>query len=216
MDDLRRGQHDDIESVNVLCSMETRECVLRDRLLNGILRNDIDLEVLSTSNLIHFYRIASRCGEEKMVDDLWRILAAKQRDGRIKNNVISRFELNGKQYAMENGYAFCEFKSVSIVDRLMAETDYVIDTLPALELHHKAAQQRHLKSHSEKKALAVLLQMGGQQQPIWISVTMRMCSDCHQFFCAMSAFYKRQIECVDPKGVHLFIDGTCSLCHCSR
>ena len=94
----------------------------------------------------------------------------------------------------------------------MQEIGYKINTEIAPELPSEIAKRKHLKSHSEKKALAVLLKQKGTKN-IKIKVFMRMCQDCHQFFCAVSKKYsEHDIQCVDPKGIHLFKHGVCYLC----
>ena len=209
-DSVKQQRHDDILCVNLLSSMESREDVLRDKVLNGMLGHFV-LNQLTSADLIGFYRVAVKCGCDEIKDKMWNILTMRQHDEGIKTNVISIFEYNGTEHVMENGYGSCEFKSVTLVEKIMQEIRYRIDTSPALELRGKVAQERHLKSHSEKKALAVLISNDGDET-IRISVSMRMCSDCHQFFCSVSRRYDREIVCIDPKGVHVFTSGSCSLC----
>merc|ERR1712025_78291 len=91
----------------------------------------------------------------------------------------------------------CFFESHDKIDRLMKEVDFKINTKICPELPSEIAREKHLKSHSEKKALAILL--NSNERNIKIKVARKMCADCHNFFCQISKKYnERSIECVDP------------------
>ena len=98
-----------------------------------------------------------------------------------------------------------EFKSMRLMEKLLKEINYKINTNHALELADDESRKTHLKSHSEKKALAILLEH--DQHNIEIRVSMRMCGDCIEFFKIVSQYYQRDITCIDPKTVHKFVNG---------
>eukprot|EP01083_Nonionella_stella_P303069 1047599_1 len=196
---IKRNNHDDIIAVNVLASTESRLNIVQTRVLDHIIRKYVDLNGVSVHDLIGFYRLADRCKDQSMKGEIWDVLSNKPEN--IKTNVICTFDMNGREYIIENGYKKgCEFKSVTLVEKLIKEMDYTMDTLCALELPDEKSRERHLKSHSEKKALAIALQHGANHEEIKINVSMRMCVDCHKFFACVSKHYNRQIHCRDPRG----------------
>merc|ERR1712129_4748 len=160
--------------------------------------------------LISFHRVAIHCDNERMQQKIWKILELSQ--DKIKTNVNSHFEIDGRTHSISTGYDVggCRFDSHDKVSALIQEIHYQIDTSICPELKSEFARQKHLKSHSEKKALAVLLKekRSTQDNTIKIKVDMKMCSDCHQFFAAVSKVYRQyDIQCVDPKGIHSFRNG---------
>ena len=172
----------------------------------------------SADQLISFHRVAIKCKNERMQQNIWNVLQGKE--FKIKTNVLSTFVLNGREHSISTGYDVggCPFDSHQKVDAMMKPmTKYKIDTSICPELKLEIAKQRHLKSHSEKKALAVLLshklKYNEPDKNIKIKVSMRMCSDCHSFFEHASREYPQfEILCVDPKGIHRFKEGVCWLC----
>ena len=170
-------------------------------------------EDLSTNHLIFFHRIAIKCANESMREKISTILEKRDKQNKIKSNVISHFVMNGESHSISTGYADekCYFDSHRKVDELINEINYQIDTSVCTELSSQIAKKNHLKSHSEKKALAILLKQ--ECKNIKIRVSMRMCQDCHQFFCEVSRHYNAYtIQCIDPRGTHLFQNGICHLC----
>ena len=201
----------DVMAVNLLSATETRLEILRERVFPILER--IDLNTLSVADLIGFYRVANKCNNDKMTNILWNILKRKKQEMNISKNVICSFELNGTAHFTENGYKKeCVFKSVVLIEELMQRINHSYDLLSALELNDDVSRKRHLKSHCEKKALSILLRHCDDAE-ITMSVSMRMCCDCHNFFVGVSKLYSdRIINCKDPRGVHSFSNGICSLC----
>ena len=180
---------------------------------------------LSVEELLGFHRIALKlkdsdddAGDQGFAERIWSALSAKPKN---KRNVASWIEVDGAALRMDSGFAAggCRLASHDKVEALLgalAGVGYEVDTQSAPELPTEVARRRHLKSHSEKKALAVLLAAGGDGDgdgDIRVKVDMRMCHDCHLFFAAASKLLpRRRIRCVDPKGTHLFKNGVCYLC----
>eukprot|EP01083_Nonionella_stella_P271906 921853_1 len=142
----------------------------------------------------------------------------------LLNVVINRCNKQYFKYCKVTGYESegCPFDSHEKVDLLMREIDYKINTSICTEMSSEIARQKHLKSHSEKKALAIVLKQedfesfSDKDQNIKIKVGMKMCQDCHAFFCQVSKKYnEHNIQCVDPVGTHLFLNGVCQLCRSS-
>ena len=69
-------------------------------------------------------------------------------------------------------------------------------------------RRRLLSLHAEKKALAGQLALGYASPRL--SVTRRMCADCHAFFEAVSKYAGRSIVCTDARVRHVFTNGRCS------
>eukprot|EP01083_Nonionella_stella_P282206 960369_1 len=210
----KHGKHD----VDALKNMATLYTQLSEGLLHEIVRTllrhfDLNCD-LSVDELIVFHRIAAHTENKAMQDKISAVLQNK--DKKIKMNVVSHFMLNGESHSICSGYdeGGCAFNSHQIVDALMQEIGYEMNTSECVysQLSSDVAKRNHLKSHSEKKALAILLKQQNEQN-IKIKVSMRMCVDCHDFFCQISKQYKTQnIQCVDPKGIHIFQNGVCQLC----
>ncbi len=207
-----RNNHYCCKGLTVLAKYETRKYKMT-HILN-IIDKYFDLnEDLSINQLILFYRIAVKCKNHRFRQHIWNILEQKDQENKIKKNVFAKFSLNGETHAIEYGYnEECEFNSDIIVDKIMNEIDYKINTLYCHELPSKNAKEKHLKYNSEKKVLAVLINEKEKQlsndKNIRIKVSMKMCMDCHQFFCQISNKYVDYIiECVDPSGNHVFKNG---------
>ena len=200
-----------IMALNVLCSKQADKNRLNDIL--KILEQNFNLRKdLSVEQLISFHRVCIKSENKRMRDKIWQIL--EQHEDKIKMNIYSHFELNGQSHSISTGYDIggCQFESHDKVNALIRDIKYDIDTSICPELPSDFAGQKHLKSHSEKKALAVLLH-AKETNDIKIKVDMKMCSDCHQFFAQASRVYKQfTIQCADPKGVHCFVNGICKLC----
>merc|ERR1712129_194672 len=208
------------DALIVICSahMKMKNVNATNDILSNIIEQCFDLQSdVSIQHLIFLHRCAIECGNQSLVETIGRILEQKDKQNKIKSNVICYFAMNGQTHSVSTGYAFddaieCEFDSRRAVDDLMKKIHYKMDTSQCTELPSKFAKQNHLKSHSEKKALAVLLANG--EKNIKIKVSMRMCQDCHQFFEQVSKYYNQhRIECVDHRGNHLFLQGKCQLCN---
>merc|ERR1712228_598574 len=160
----------------------------------------------TTDHLIGFHRTAKECKHYKIKEKIKNILEKK---GKIKTNVCANFKWNGKLYSISNGY-----DGNILIDALMKEIKYKINTSICPELPSEIARERHLKNHAEKKALAICLkEQSLKNKSVRIKVSMKMCADCHEFFCQISQKYSDyKIECVDPTGIHLFKNGVCHLC----
>merc|ERR1711985_92488 len=70
-------------------------------------------------------------------------------------------------------------------------------------------QEKSLKLHAEKKALAVLLSSNGKDE-LSISINFNACMDCHEFFKISSQMLGRRIQLHQPQMTHTFISGNCS------
>eukprot|EP01084_Bolivina_argentea_P106765 190979_1 len=199
-------------------SMDISNNLLNDIL--NIINEYFDLNKdLTINQLISWHRIAVKWRNYEFQQEIWNILQQKDKDKKIKTNVFAQFILNGEIYVIENGYdEECEFNSDEIVDKIIKEINYKINISCCHELPSKNAKEKHLKYHCEKKALAVLINEKEKQlsndRNIRIKVMMKMCIDCHDFFCQISNKYcDYNIECVDPSGIHLFKNGICYLCN---
>ena len=221
----------DIIALMVMSSKETRTDKLNDILdaVDQHIESDWNSSRrITVDQLIGFHRVAIRVGNESIVNTISNALRIRhQLDDRQNVNVISTVQLNGRSMAMDTGYERAgdrhyDHSANDKVDALMAEIGYVVDTSICPELPTESARRKHLKSHSEKKALAVLLHQKEAESKkgkdindstLTVRVGMRMCADCHRFFCAVSRQYTRyNIRCIDPKGIHLFKNGVCYLC----
>ena len=58
----------------------------------------------------------------------------------------------------------------------------------------------------------VLFDKNSKNEEIVINTSMRMCDDCHKFFCVMSEHMNRKIQCNDTKKCHIFENGKCIVC----
>jgi len=101
--------------------------------------------------------------------------------------------------------------------KLLRSNGYVpqLSALPALVSKEgkmsSEEKERSLIFHAEKKALAVLLHCGDTQP--FVSVSTRMCQDCHQAFSIAAKATNRVIRCEDTFGLHVF--DTAGNCSCS-
>ena len=211
---------------------------------------------LTVDHLIGFHRVAIRAGHHSMAQRISSALRLRHQSNHgdphsAKTNVASTVDLDAAgTLSIATGYGHDDGGGGHIgaggpslndlVDALMADIEYTVDTAICPELHSESARRKHLKSHSEKKALALLLHRKETERKrpkkrkaadsthrppspppssssswwtLTVRVDMRMCADCHSFFAAVSRKYSRyNIRCVDPKGIHLFKAGTCYLC----
>ena len=66
-------------------------------------------------------------------------------------------------------------------------------------------QERSLREHAEKRALAELLRRGSDDLSIRISF--KVCADCHLFLKSAAALFKRRIRVHEPSLLHDFDEG---------
>ena len=121
-----------------------------------------------------------------------------------------------KKVQLQNGIDHdCTFHSLNKLNILFKQTGYIMDkSVCNGSLTNKKTKELHFKYHAEKKALAVLLttNTNNDNHNLCITISMRMCRDCHNFFAKMSGHLNKTIECVDVNGIHVFERGVCSLC----
>lgn len=102
------------------------------------------------------------------------------------------------------------------VRKLIQSTNHEIDTfqLTGRGLTNQDRKKENIMFHCEKKALAYMINLtkdNSHYKTINIVTNLRMCDDCHRFFCAVSkCFSQKQIILTDPKTKHLFENGHCS------
>ena len=168
-------------------------------------------EIKSTNygELKGLHRIAVNVNHTKMKDLLWKHL----KDETNYVDVIASCEFNGDLYLFNNLYKTANKYLLNLVDELIEKSDHVIDTKKIHpELSNDTNKYKMISYHSERKALAFLINNGIDN--ISINANMRMCNDCHAFFCSVSKLDTNIIvECGDPKIKHVFINGQCS---CSK
>ena len=205
------GDKHDLMALSVLASKEKRSEKISNILKIVIAHFDLD-KGIEVDQLMSFYRVAVKYDDQHSADVIWGVLERRKNS---KTNVVAKFWYNDEEHVVESGYITnCKFNAMNKVDALMKQMDYKMDVSNVPELPHQFAREKVLKSHSEKKALAILILNRKKIKHIRISVAMRMCNDCHKFFCHVSRVYNdRIIECIDPKGIHTFKDGICLLCY---
>eukprot|EP01083_Nonionella_stella_P275429 935344_1 len=208
---LQNSNKHDVSGLNVLLSKETRTAKTKDIL--NIISNELCTANVSIDYLMSFHRVAcSSHNEQENADKIWNAI---QRLDKQKTNVISTFYLADIRYEIESGYVKnCPFNGVHKVELLMDQIGYEMDLSNVAELDTNEAKHKLLKSHSEKKALAILILSNQTDINIAISSGIKMCKDCHKFFKSVSRVYdKINIQCTDQRGTHLFKNGHCLLCH---
>ena len=211
----KSGKHQ-IEALMTLISVQVPMDLLAE-ILRAMSNNFDFSKSFSVDQLIVIHRNAIKSNDKRMEEQIWRILQQKDQNEKIKTNVFSHFELNGEWQSISTGYEIggCPLDSHQKVNVLMKEIGFCVNTSVCHELPDEIAKIKHLKSHSEKKALAVLLKDKSAQKKkkIKIKVSMKMCADCHSFFAQVSKKYTAHtIECVDPKKIHIFQNGQCLSC----
>ena len=104
------------------------------------------------------YRAAFKCEDYQIVIEIDELVNIEYNDNDINDNIVAYFELNGKQWILQNGLDNeCKFDSNEKVDRLVKEIGYIFDESVGNEIPNKKARELHLKYHTEKKTLAILL-----------------------------------------------------------
>ena len=199
------GQHD-VAALIVLGSYPQTLWYLQTVLLS----ESLDLSRVSRDHLVSLHRIAIDMDMGSIQKEIEVLLKNKVS---VRNNVVSTIWLNHKQYVISTNSSKqqCPFGSDEKVEALTEEINHSIET-SLCRLPSEREKTKHLKSHSEKRALAILLKLS-RAKTVKIKVESKMCSDCHSFFENASRVYKEHIiECVDPCGIHLFRRGVCALC----
>eukprot|EP01084_Bolivina_argentea_P062285 113889_1 len=205
--------HNDIMALNVLLTYQISK--EKQRHILSIICNNFNVNEISYHDLIKCLRVAINCNHSITEQMIWNYLDDdKFNNKRDRIEVNAWFELNGNNMTISNGFESCEFKSVCLVEKLIEISGFTFDKTCALQMGFvdQISKEKHLKSHAEKKALAILLNQTEHCEYIKIYVSMRMCMDCHNFFKLISKCYKRTIECVDPKKQHIFKNGQCLSC----
>ena len=201
----------DIQSLCIMATIDNREQyqnIALDHALKYI-HDWNEIKVNNYGELKGLYRIAVDINHEEMKKLLWEYL----KDETNYVDVIANCEINGDIYSFNNLYNKTDDKYVlNLVDELIEKSNHKIDIT-----HHPETQiddmnkYKMISYHSEKKALAFILSEEDDGDIIKINVNMRMCVDCHNFFCNVSKLYpKKVIQCIDPKMKHIFVSGECS------
>ena len=171
-------------------------------------RHCIDYHHIEDVNILKYlHRISVESRDMEMKRQLKEIMESKEF---MEKNVYAEFAMEGERFRLETGYEMDEFASMRKVQRLMKTIGHSINPQCAVEMKSDRARETHLKSHAEKKALAVLMEHyggKGNSEPIVVRVSMRMCVDCIEFFRKTSQCFLREIHCVDPKCTHVFTNG---------
>ena len=184
-------------------------------------RNRNEDDVRFDVNNVHLFQLIAllRAAIKFEDDELKKYVLAilnNPRVNQLESNIVAMFRLNGQHYLMQNEVdRECSFDSMSKLNQLMAESGYEIDTSVCVgSLINANVREKHLKYHAEKKALAILLNQSDlHDAELSVTVSMKMCRDCHNFFGAMSKYTQRQIKCIDPEMEHLFENGKCTQCY---
>ena len=151
-----------------------------------------------------FYRTAVECNQSDVVNKLSKIL--QQNTDAVE--VCAKTYLKGKLIVFDRSY-----DKSGQTENFIKESNYSIDISQFPEISPKLAYLR-LVNHCEKKALAFLVNKCQSVSKIDIQVTLRMCKDCHAFFCHISRQYPNiTISCRDPQKMHVFVNGSCNCCN---
>ena len=179
-----------------------------------------DVDRLRLFECLSLYQYgAAQWKEQWLNEKIWNLLGRPPMD-RINgdldlgDNMVAVFRWNGQQFLMRNGIdEHCPFGSFDLLHSLCADSGHYHDAaLSKLQsLKNKKSAELHFKYHAEKKALAILLLYAQDERPR-ITVSLKMCADCHSFFARMSSRYERTIQCTDRIGSHVFENGMCLLC----
>lgn len=187
--------------LTTLCSMEKRIDFKRKALIEEALPF---FDEMSGSQLKFFYRAALSLNEMN-ISNVIKQKMQKKKD-RV-NSVVASFEFDGMQFCVNNNDVFYD----EMLDEVMQCIDYKVSIDHHPELNDAFGARKFIKYHSEKKALAFLLNK--KVKDIEIRINLRMCRDCHSFFEAVSKHYDyANIHCIDPRTKHIFKNGLCTSC----
>ncbi len=164
---------------------------------------------LSHKELKGFYRTAQCVMDNELMNILHPILQTKQENVDVLAELS--YDDNENKECFDNFYKYEDSNILKKVDDLIEESNHKIDIGQHSEIS-PTLSYRLISYHSEKKALAFALNKGASN--ISIKLSLRMCMDCHSFFCKVSQLYsKKNIIIIDPKIKHHFKNGKCS-CSC--
>ena len=197
-----------IETFIILSSFEKRK-KYQLKILNQLkkyIKNEWNK--LNIIQLKKFYRIAIECNHIEIKENIWNIL---NNHNNYHINVLSTFIYNNKQYIMNNLFYNESKQILKITDNLIKNINHKINISLFPEFSNKNIAYKAICYHSEKKSLAFLINKNIDN--IKINVNLKMCKDCHIFFCKVSKYYKnKKIICIDPNITHLFKNGKCYSC----
>ena len=215
MIDDRYNHKPDIGSLSILTTFEKRK-QYQYQALHEVIKYIENWNEIRHDRKKYFYRMACIADHYELQSILWPLL---QSTGDIVQ-VYASFDYDGEHYILDNTYhkdAIEEQMYNELADKLIQKVGHKVDTSkhPEVrmlnddyELSDKYAHKM-LSYHAEKRALAFLIHKNVDK--IEINVSMRMCYDCHQFFCSVSKYYpNKQIICIDPNKRHLFSNALCS------
>ena len=168
----------------------------------------IGWDTLSHRELKGFERVAAKVGDKELIQTLQPILTSKMEEDRV--DVVAQLTMDGmdERVRFDNFYKFEHDSILQTIQDLIKETEHRIDTKQHPEIDAVSAH-RLIAYHAEKKALAFALNKGAMD--ITIRLNLRMCNDCHRFFCNVSSLHpSKEITVFDPRKRHNFRNGTCS------
>lgn len=222
----------DIGALSILSALEQRK-EHRRRALDEAIRCIPDWSVLHRDRKKHFYRMSCIADHVELQSVLWPLLEISKSDKDEGGDVVpleveAQCVIEGKRYVLGNGHRPHRSEEDKeqllyneMTEHLIQTVGHQVDTAKHPEIRTLDPLDQHLSDqhalkilsfHAEKRTLALCLQKEeDQSKDIVISVSMRMCSDCHRFFCSVSRhFPQRNIMCIDPTKTHRFNKGTCS------
>lgn len=206
----------DIGALSILSALEERP-EHRRRALDEAMRRIPDWSALSRHRQKHFYRMSCIAEHVELQSMLWPLIESAGEAVQVE----AHFVAEGERRVLDNSYRRGEGEQVynELTDELIERVGHCIDTakhpeVRTLDPEHQLSDEhalKMLKYHAEKRALALMLRTEPKEEDVVMTVTMRMCADCHRFFCSVSrAEPQRRIICVDPTKRHVFHKGTCS------
>lgn len=153
---------------------------------------------------------------------VWRTLIASEshedlaKEFRAKCEVPEVFasvDIDGEVHRFTNQPPAVGSPDAELLDQVLgvvsSGTGWIPDksSLPATDLPQKKMEWT-LRNHAEKQALAFLVSHCCLDQQITVSI--RMCQDCHSFFCAASEAFRQRLSVRDKAMTHVFEQGQCS------
>lgn len=210
--ELKKYLKPDIQCLCIMANIDHRaeyQIIALNEALKYI-KNWDKIKETNYGELKGLYRVAVAVNHTKMKDLLWNRYLKHETD---YIDVIAYCQFDGVSYSFDNLYKSENKYLLNLVDELIEKSNHVIDVKTIHpEMSNNISKHKMISYHSEKKALAFLIDH--DVNTISINVNMRMCDDCHAFFCSVSKLYPHKVvECVDPKIKHVFMKGQCS---CTR
>ena len=211
----RHNKKADIGSLSILTTFEKRNEYLH-KALNEVIKyvEEFDgWDAMKYDRKKHFYRIACIADHFELQSILWPLLEST--DDVVQ--VYATFDHDGEHFVLNNTYGDDADIYREYAHKLIEKVGYEVDACKHPEirtlndnydLSDDYAKQM-LSYHAEKRALGYLIET--ESKDIEINVSMRMCYDCHRFFCAVSKYHPDKcIICIDPNKKHVFVKGACS------